>query len=141
MPKKSRSARAQQTTKRQSATRPLVSTAYADNDENEEQEPVGINTLAPDINLPEEKVETVIRQSLPLRPVQQSDISAESEARSIATNRAVSRRIASANASRQQQSTSRQQEYTFIRSDIITVAALTVMMIILLIVLAFILAR
>ncbi|MEI7554823.1 hypothetical protein [Candidatus Chlorohelix sp.] len=141
MPKKSRSARAQQITKRQTATRPLVATAYADNDENEEQEPVNINTLDHDINLPEDKVERVVRQSLPLRPVQQSDSSAEPDARTAATNRAVSRRIASANASKQQQSVSRQQEYNFIRSDIITVAVLTIIMIILLIALAFILAR
>ncbi len=140
MPKKtSRAARvAQNSQKRISSARPMTATASTVDDiqddyEESEAMPLLENEL-------EEKVETISERTSMLRPIAAPTIEVERPAATSSAGRTIPRRFAAPQANKQPV-VNRQQEYTFIRSDLITVTVLTVLMVIILVVLALFLAK
>jgi hypothetical protein len=142
MPKKtSRSARTQQTTqKRQMAARPIGAAGSSFTLDNEEIDAPELDTTEP-LEIPEEKIEVLPeRPSTPLRPMMATTTSETMDRPARTGVRPVARRFTNPAAAKLPP-ISREKEYTFIRSDLITVAALTTLMIILLVVLALLLAK
>jgi hypothetical protein len=136
--KTSRAARTQQNLKRQVAARPLVDTSGLV-DEKEELETseteVGIAEFEP---LVEDKVETITERVSPLRQVQREEVPVPVIPRT--SSKPLPRRFTNPAPKRDEVFT-RQQEYFFIRSDLLTVTVLTTLMVILLVVLAILLSR
>jgi hypothetical protein len=144
MPKKtSRAARvAQNSQKRISSARPMTATASTVEDNQDDYEETETTSLM--VDEPEEKVETISERPSMLRQVAAPVIEVErpgaTSSTGRSTGRTIPRRFATPQANKQPV-VNRQQEYTFIRSDLITVTVLTILMIIILVVLALFLAK
>jgi len=140
MPKKtSRAARvAQNSQKRISSARPMTATASTlddaqDDFEEAEDAPIVLDML-------EEKVEIISERPSMLRPVAAPTIEVDRPAATSSAGRTIPRRFATPQAPKQPV-VNRVQEYSFIRSDLITVTILTILMVVILVVLAVFLSK